>query len=159
MNETNCNALTVPIACSPGKTGIPILEFHGDSDGTIPYLGGGRRTECLPTIPYFMQSWGNRNGLGTTNQSTILYNGGVRQEQFGLSQGTLGLVTHYWIKGMDHSWPATIANGDSATPTYLNATPLMYDFFKRYTLPQTATTSSAAVSASTGSQQQWCCLA
>lgn len=158
MTKQACNALTVPITCNPGKTGIPILEFHGDADGTIPYNGGGRRTQCLPAIPYFMQSWASRNGLGTTNQSTVLYGGNARQEQFGASQGTLGLVTHYWIHNMDHSWPATIPNSDASTPTVLNATSLMYDFFKRYTLPQAATTSSPAALASTASPQ-WCCLA
>ncbi|CZT14543.1 related to poly(3-hydroxybutyrate) depolymerase [Ramularia collo-cygni] len=143
MTEANCNPLTVPITCNPGKTRIPILELHGTADDTIPYNGGGRRTQCLPSIPYFMQSWSARNGLGTTNQSTVLIGGNVRREEFGLSQGVLGQTTHYWIKNMGHSWPATIGNSDSATPTFINATSLMYDFFKRYTLPQT----SAA----------WCC--
>lgn len=158
LTEANCSPLTVPIKCNPGKTGIPILEFHGTADDTIAYHGGGRRGQCLPSLPYFMQSWSARNGLGTTNQSTVLLNGNVRREQFGLSQGSLGLVTHYWILNIGHSWPATIGNSDSSTPTYLNATPIMYDFFKRYTLPQSATTFSAAALASTQSPQ-WCCLA
>ena len=34
--EDACNAETVPIECNPGRCPIPIIEFHGTADTTIP---------------------------------------------------------------------------------------------------------------------------
>jgi poly(3-hydroxybutyrate) depolymerase len=41
----------VHAVCSPARR-APMIEFHGDNDGTIPYFGGGRRGYCLPAIPH-----------------------------------------------------------------------------------------------------------
>ena len=50
------NTLVQPI-CSPGRPNVPWFEIHGDADGTIPYIGGGRRGYCLPAIPHTVMDW------------------------------------------------------------------------------------------------------
>jgi poly(3-hydroxybutyrate) depolymerase len=130
----DCNPETVPIECNPGRDVIPIIEFHGSADPVIPYDGGGRRGECLPSLPHFIQEWANRDGLGEQNQTTSLYNGSVLEYQYGLGTD-LGTVTHYWIEGLGHAWPSTDPNCDNLNGTYLNATPMIMDFFSRWTLP------------------------
>lgn len=50
------NNLVQPV-CSPGRPNVPIIEFHGDADGTIPYPGGGRRGYCLPAIQHWATDW------------------------------------------------------------------------------------------------------
>lgn len=43
--------------CQPGRSNIPIIEIHGDTDGTISYTGGGRRGYCLPDIQHWASDW------------------------------------------------------------------------------------------------------
>lgn len=119
--DATCNPTTQAIKCNPGRKPIPILEFHGQADGVIPYAGGPRRSRCLPNLPHFITSWAARNGLGTSNKTTVLLDGHVKQYQFGT--GSLaGINTHYWVDGMGHTWP-------NAKDNYINGTPVVVDFF------------------------------
>lgn len=103
-SDANCNANTVPITCNPGRKNVPVLEFHGKKDETIPYDGGKRRNRCLPNIPHFMSAWGRRNGLGDRSADTNLHNGHVKKMEWG-SGNLKGLNTHYAIDNMPHTWP------------------------------------------------------
>jgi polyhydroxybutyrate depolymerase len=44
-------------------------------------------------------------------------------------------VEHYKIEGLGHTWPSTTPNPDSATPTVIDATPIIWAFFLRHPLP------------------------
>ncbi|TQB72711.1 hypothetical protein MPDQ_006504 [Monascus purpureus] len=132
-SEDGCNPVTVPIKCNPGRTPIPILEFHGSADKTIPYAGGARRGSCLPTVPHFVREWSKRDGYGLHNKTTLLYSGNVQEYQYGSGE-ELGTVTHYRIDGLGHAWPSTEPNSDNPSGTYLNATPIIMEFFHRFTL-------------------------
>jgi poly(3-hydroxybutyrate) depolymerase len=101
-SSTNCKPDTVANPCNPGRKNVPILEVHGSADDTIPYAGGGRRDRCLPSIPHFVQAWAVLDGLSSTNTSTPLANGNVKKQTFGD-----GLVTHYWVSNLMHSWAST----------------------------------------------------
>lgn len=103
-SDANCNADTVPIKCNPGRRNVPVLEFHGKKDETIPYKGGKRRNRCLPYIPHFMKAWSSRNGYGDASQDTNLYNGHVKKMEWG-SGNLKGINTHYAIDNMPHTWP------------------------------------------------------
>ena len=134
------SASTLPIPCNPGRTPLPLLETHGTADNTIPYNGGPRRSKCLPTIPRFIQNWAAIDGYDPNNNVTspLNYNGAtislnnVKKYEWGS-----GVLTHYWVRGMGHSWPSTVSNLDSGTPTYFNGTPIMMEFFRKYTLKGT----------------------
>ncbi len=80
------------------------MEFHGSADDTIPYSGGGRRKECLPTIPHWVREWSKREGYGLTNKTTQLYGGKVQKYEYAGAQGQLGIVTHYLTDGLGHAW-------------------------------------------------------
>lgn len=131
--EDACNAETVPIKCNTGRCPIPIIEFHGTADTTIPYNGGGRRGECLPSVPHFVREWAKRDGLGLHNQTTSVYDGNVLEYQYGRGEA-LGTVTHYRIEGLGHDWPSVNPNSDNPDGTFLDATPIIMDFFSRWTL-------------------------
>lgn len=133
VDEDQCDGNTVSIQCQPGREKIPILEFHGAADKTIPYAGGSRRDECLPSVPHMVREWAARDGLGTDNETSELYDGQVQRYRFGTG-AEAELVTHYRIEGLGHSWPSRQPNSDNANGTYLDATPLIMDFFNRYTL-------------------------
>lgn len=123
--DVGCSGDTVAITCNPGRAPVPILETHGSADGTIPYTGGPRRGSCLPTIPRFMTDKGQRAGIGGVNASTSLYNGNVLKYTYGNIASLNGVVTHYWVNGMDHIWPTISA-------TYFDATPILFDFFNTW---------------------------
>jgi poly(3-hydroxybutyrate) depolymerase len=128
-SDANCNADTVPITCNPGRRNVPVLEFHGQEDDTIPYNGGKRRNRCLPNIPHFIRAWSSRNGYGASSSDSSLYSGHVRKMEFG-SGNLKGINTHYAIDNMPHTWP-------NAKACYMNATPVVMDFFNKWTLTTT----------------------
>lgn len=76
--DNTCDPETIPYNpdiepakdCTPGRAKIPMLEFHGQADHTIAYAGGVRRQACLPSIPHWIQTWAERDGLGSTNVSS-----------------------------------------------------------------------------------------
>ncbi|KAA8649041.1 hypothetical protein EYZ11_007447 [Aspergillus tanneri] len=132
-DDSDCDPTTVPIQCSPGRSPIPIIEFHGADDHTIPYTGGNRRGKCLPSIPHFVSEWSERDGFGLHNKTTDLYDGHVQRYEYPSGVGP-GTVTHYRIGGLGHDWPSRGPNSDNPNGTYLDATPLILDFFNRWTL-------------------------
>lgn len=107
--------------CSPSNPSLPILEFHGDNDGTISYSGGARKGQCLPSLPHWVSDWASRNSLSTTpTVSTPVTN--VTLSQYG-SGAQLGLVSHYKIGGWSHNW--AMKSGGAA----IDATTVMLDWF------------------------------
>ncbi|THX60787.1 hypothetical protein D6D06_00975 [Aureobasidium pullulans] len=89
----------VHTTCSPSRR-VPIIEFHGDADGTIGYFGGGRRGYCLPAIPHWTQDWAIRNNLTSDNVSTVTNGGNLTRYEFGAANGYPGLVTHFRLAGL-----------------------------------------------------------
>ncbi|KAI5252608.1 hypothetical protein E4T42_03318 [Aureobasidium subglaciale] len=121
------NTLVQPV-CSPGRTNLPILEFHGDADGTILYTGGPRRGYCLPSIPHWASDWSARNGYSDAYVSTPLANGQVIKYEYGTGENQ-GIVTHYKIAGWKHAW----VRESSGAP--IDSTPIIMDFLYRFTNP------------------------
>ena len=129
----DCNPATVKFTCMPGRADIPIIEFHGFKDTTIPYIGSETRMNaCLPTIPHWTHAWAVRDGLAATNvtsnltSDTLIYT-------FGTGSKT-GLVTQVTDFNLAHDWPSTVPVGDVETAPF-NATPIIMEFFRNHTLP------------------------
>ena len=128
-SDAACKPLTVPITCNAASKPVPVLEFHGTKDDTIPYAGGKRRNRCLPNIPHFMTAWAQRNGLAASFAQSNLHSNHVKKLEWGA--GALkGVVTHYSIDNMGHTWP-------NQRDYYMNATPVIVDFFAKWTLAST----------------------
>ncbi|KAI4791002.1 alpha/beta-hydrolase, partial [Aureobasidium sp. EXF-8845] len=128
--DVNCNDATVSITCNPGRFPVPLFTTHGDVDTTIPYVGGGRRGRCLPSIPLFMTSWSTRNWLGSSNTSVSLYNNNVVRYDYG-NESYPQLGSHYYVHGLGHTWPSIAAG------SWFDATPLLLAFFNKWTLDTT----------------------
>jgi poly(3-hydroxybutyrate) depolymerase len=128
-----CNPNTVKITCSPSRQNVPFIEFHGGADDTIRYRGEKRRGVCLPSIPHYITEWAVRNGLGSANDSAP-YSMDTMVYSFGG-----GIVRGYYNKVIGHDWPATIRNSDNHrrghVPASYNASEVIVQFFKKYTLP------------------------
>lgn len=128
--------------CTPSRTPIPVLEFHGADDTVIPYEGGGRRGSVLPSIPDWLTLWATRDGDDAKNSSSKLYKGNVQVSTWkDMTQG-------YLIDGLGHAWPSTEPNLDNSQGTYLNATPIMLEFFANNTLSSASASSTPSAGAS-----------
>ncbi|KAF2720060.1 carbohydrate esterase family 1 protein, partial [Polychaeton citri CBS 116435] len=113
--------------CNPGRQ-VPILEIHGDNDGTIGYFGGPRKYYCLPALPHWVSDWAVRNNLGTSNVTTQNAFGNPLVTMYEFGSGTsLGYVTHYRLANWTHNW-SLIQNGGP-----IDSTPLIMNFFYRQT--------------------------
>ncbi|KAH7320593.1 carbohydrate esterase family 1 protein [Stachybotrys elegans] len=126
-----------PIPCNPGRTNIPIIEFHGGQDDVISYNGSARRTgACLPNIPWWVESWAVRDGLGMTGETRQLADDtpNTTITQYGVQQQK-GLVTHVFDAVIKHVWPSKSTNSDNnGVVAEFDATPIIIDFFDAHTL-------------------------
>ncbi|CAN8100561.1 unnamed protein product [Discula destructiva] len=128
--------------CTPGRTSIPMLEFHGLNDSTINYNGGVRRKACLPTIPHWIQTWAERDGLGSTNTSSRVPGAldGSMAIRYEFGQGSKqGLVTHIMDgTNIGHDWPSSLLNDDAEgngdPPASFNASSIIIEFFAAHSL-------------------------
>jgi poly(3-hydroxybutyrate) depolymerase len=127
LNRRSCNADKVKIKCNNNGTKIALIDVHGGQDRTIEYAGGHRRRACLPSIPHFVTSWAERNGMNTSNRTSEVHNGNAMHYSFG-EGATDGMVQSYYVPTMGHVW-ASGSNGE-----VLRATDVLLDFFSRWTM-------------------------
>lgn len=125
-SRRKCNAESVKIDCNNGGVKVPLLDIHGGEDNTIDYNGGYRRRACLPSVPHFVTSWAERNGMDAANQTSEAYNGKATHYSFGEGEAA-GMVQSYYVPTMGHVW-ASGSNGE-----VLKATEVLMDFFKEWT--------------------------
>ena len=120
------------IPCSPGRHNVPMIEFHGGKDEIARYEGDQRRGQCLPHIPWWVESWAVNDELSTdaeteqladdTPNTTITRYGG-------------GLVSHVFDAVIGHDWPATTENTDNeGDVAEFDATPIIIEFFDAHPL-------------------------
>lgn len=122
-----CDAETVKITCKNDGNKVALLDIHGGQDDTIPYEGGYRRRACLPSIPHFVTSWAERNGMNSTNQTEEAFGGDAVHYSFGEDEAA-GMVQSYYVPTLGHLW-ASGNNGE-----VVNATTLLMNFFNDWTL-------------------------
>ncbi|GAA2716327.1 alpha/beta hydrolase family esterase [Actinoplanes palleronii] len=113
--------------CEPSRP-TPIIEFHGAADTTIPY--GGNATKGLPPIADWLAGWAARNRCLAGPVTSTPVAGVTRSVWLRCAAA----VEHYRIGDLGHTWPSTTPNPDSATPTVIDATPLIWKFFRDHRL-------------------------
>ena len=122
-----------PADCSPARR-IPAVAFHGTADPILPYAG-------FAETP---QAWATRYGCGAKTTATVIASDATTKQPIFKdtwdcqAQGTA--VEFYRVQGGGHSWPGSafstsIGSIVGPTPTSINATDVMWDFFKRFSLP------------------------
>ncbi|MEU8634010.1 ferulic acid esterase [Amycolatopsis sp. NPDC048633] len=116
-------------ACHPSRP-APILDFHGTADTTIPYTGNPDKG--LPSIPDWLAGWSTRDGCFPKPVSWQPVKGVVAQKWLGCDRRSD--LAHYRVEGAGHVWPSTKPNNDSATPTVIDATPVIWRFFRAHPL-------------------------
>lgn len=114
--------------CAPSRP-VPVVEFHGSADTTIPYAGNPAKG--LPPILDWVSDWAVRDRC-SAGPETITPVAGVTRYVW---KGCTAAVEHYRIDGLGHTWPSTTPNPDSATPTVIDATPIIWRFFLHHPMP------------------------
>ncbi len=127
-----------PAKCSPYRP-VPILDFHGTSDGMVPYNGG---TPLVPqlglglvfrSVPETMEFWHKKNGCSTFEQQ-FYASGDATCVSWPDCKGGVG-TAHCKIDGGGHTWPGGIAIPAGKTSTDISATTTMLDFFEAHPMP------------------------
>lgn len=113
--------------CDPSGP-VPVLQFHADTDETVPYNGGEAWTIGIPEVVAY---WSQHNGtadspvitqledLNKEDQSTV-------ERHVYQPDETYAPVIHYFISGGGHEWPGVWGNKD------INATEIIWDFFEQF---------------------------
>lgn len=112
--------------CNPSRP-LSVVYMHGTEDGTVGY------SSARPTVT----GWAMRNGCSSTPAETYDM-GSTRCETYsGCREG--GEVVFCTHTGMGHCWPEDSRCGPGGGPDFaitdFKASPFMWEFFKRHSLP------------------------
>lgn len=120
----------VPGGCQPVRP-VPFMELHGTGDKVVPY-GGSLLKGYLP-VALWLRQWAARDGCA--RGPLIFFNqANVIGEKWTDCRDHVTIV-HYIIVGMGHTWPRYIVIHSQIHTTTLNATTLIWTFFRKYPLP------------------------
>jgi poly(3-hydroxybutyrate) depolymerase len=122
--------------CNPSRHPIPIMEFHGFKDTTIPYVGGTntRGNANSTDIVTWVDDWAKRDGFEVAaNKTSYFCSGKTQVTRYSWDD----VVVHYNYTNLYHDWPSSFANGDTAkalTCEEAEATSIIIEWFKKWTL-------------------------
>lgn len=118
-------------SCKPTRP-VPVFHTHGTADTLVPYLG----SPALGFIPVrqSFEEWATRNGC--TGDAVESYrNGEASCKTFTTCAGGAE-VTLCTVLGGGHTWPGGLpVPALGFTSNAMNATDMMWEFFKRHPMP------------------------
>ncbi|MCK0131491.1 prolyl oligopeptidase family serine peptidase [Flavobacteriaceae bacterium F08102] len=120
-------------ACQPQRA-IPILQIHGVSDPTVPYLGANWSTPISKVLSF----WVNHNKTSTTPLKNTIPNTNVDDqstaERWEYENNINHIkVIHYKITGGKHTWPGALFKSPGTNQDF-NASKVIWNFFSSYDL-------------------------
>lgn len=91
------------VNCTPSRSPLPMFEFHGVADMTIPYNGTPNgKGGPLPSIPDWVNRWAKRNQCGGPQETDL--GKGVRDIKYNC-RGVPGALEHIRVENHGHGWP------------------------------------------------------
>ena len=108
---------------------IPIMEFHGKADTTIPFAGGHvLMLGSFPGAVAVMQKWAQLNHCKGTPETES-----VTPQVQRITYQDCAVATIQYITDAGHTWPGTsVREGDDSRPADLAASELIWEFFKAH---------------------------
>lgn len=124
--------------CHPTRP-IPVMQIHGTSDPTVPYIGSSTSMPIDTVVKY----WVKKNNCNTTATFSNVPNtntaDGCNAEHYLYSGGTNGSTVEFFkIIGGLHTWPG-FPFGGVGTNLDMNASKEIWRFFSKYTLSNLTT--------------------
>jgi len=117
--------------CHPSRP-VPVLAFHGLDDNIVPYEGASTRM-MEPPIEEWAASWAAINGCSSTPDLTTPVHG-VTVRTWSGCEDTADVIL-YTLDHHGHSWPGSTIMPPEITSQAVNATDLMWEFFKAHPMP------------------------
>ena len=117
--------------CNPSRP-VPVLAFHGLSDNVIPYEGGTPKI-MAPPLEEWAANWAGLNGCSSTPGTTTPVDTVTVHTWSGCQDGAEVIL--YAIANHGHSWPGSTVMPASITSQAVNATDLIWEFFKAHPMP------------------------
>lgn len=117
--------------CHPSRP-VPVLAFHGLNDNIVPYDGGTPKA-MEPPIEEWAASWGTLNGCSSTPNITTPAEGVSVRTWSGCKENADVIL--YTLSNHGHSWPGSTIMPKAITSQAVNATDVMWEFFKAHPLP------------------------
>ena len=119
--------------CHPTRP-VPVMQIHGTTDPTVPYLGSSTSMPIDSVVNY----WVKKNSCSPTptfsNVSNISTTDGCTAEHYKYSGGLSGSsVEFYKIINGGHTWPG-FPFGGTGTNLDINASKEIWRFFNKYSL-------------------------
>jgi polyhydroxybutyrate depolymerase len=122
--------------CQPGRP-VPVLHFHGTTDGTISYTANSFGLSTVQTLQY----WATNNGCTQAPDTTPmpdLFNDGYTVDHIAWSGCDQNYgVEHFKVYGADHTWL-----GPANDIFYTRE---IWRFFNKYQHPNAATAAAAPI--------------
>ncbi|MFC8080309.1 ferulic acid esterase [Streptomyces sp. NPDC057307] len=120
--------------CRPSRP-VPVIDFHGTGDVTIPYAGDPERG--LPALPDWTAAWADRNDCHARPRTRIIEPDITITRYSGCDRGAD--VTHVAVTDGGHTWPGedSYSGGGYATHT-IEAHEVMWQFLRQYRTPRSA---------------------
>lgn len=118
-------------ACAPPRP-VPVLQFHGDADLVVPYLGSP--VLGFPSVNDSMRGWATRDGCAAS-VALVSDRGDTRCVAFErcAAGSEVQLCT---VRGGGHTWPGgEVPSSGGYTGRAVPATAYMLDFFARHPMP------------------------
>ncbi|WP_327365230.1 alpha/beta hydrolase family esterase [Streptomyces sp. NBC_01217] len=118
--------------CRPARP-MPVIDFHGTGDATIPYAGDADRG--LPAIPDWTAAWAERNNCHARPQIRTIEPDITVTRRTGCRHGAE--VRHIAITDGGHTWPGadSYSGGGYVTRT-IEAHEVMWQFLRQYRTPR-----------------------
>lgn len=114
-------------ACNPQHP-TPVLQVHGDADGTVPYNGDPSWTKSINDVIDYWVDYNNCDTAASINSlPNINVGDGSTVDQFIHPNGdNCSSVEHFKVYGGDHDWPGAWGNMD------MNASFEIWRFLSKY---------------------------
>ncbi len=117
--------------CNPSRP-MPVLAFHGLDDNIVPYEGGTPKI-MEPPIEEWAAAWATRNGCSSIPSITTPMET-VTVRTWSDCQNNADVIL-YTLANHGHSWPGSPIMPKSITSQAVNATDVMWEFFKTHPMP------------------------
>jgi len=112
---------------------VPIIEFHGNKDTTVPYPGLAAKKE-LGAFTWVSQ-WAQRDQCSKNPTTTNQNNKAIKYEWTNCNDDAN--VIHYKILGEPHMWPQLLFQATvSHHMQRFNTAGIIWSFFAQHPLPQ-----------------------
>jgi len=136
----------VPFTSCPDPRPVPAIAFHGTADRFTRYHGGKSwvAPRPFPDIPTWMANWARRNQCEPNPVDTTVATDVIRREYSNCVDRAD--VVLYTIRDAGHTWPGGGPLPEwflGTTPTSIDASSVMWEFFREHPLRQRKTAAAA----------------